>query len=265
MIVLRIRMRIARIGMKIMMKMMRFWMTMVGTEKMRWIMDFSMFSRWHEHCRLPICEQCYPELGINIATLTTIRMSLEQTSWNPWKKSPELLYITIPNLERVEKSEEKSPDAKRSKRKNLSWLSSPIAPMAVIRTYKVLSQLQRKSQTRKRTWSWLAPPTTTSTGKLNHPGYWDIWTLLVLNWDGRWFSKECWFGFKAHLSQKVSLQVKLENGVPHIGSVYHVAVEGNNERCWNEIQPFTGLFGNFPQMAAWFHRVLTVSIADLTC
>ena len=122
-------------------------------------------------------------------------------------------------------------------------------------------QLQRKSQT----WSWPAPPTTTSTGKLNHPGYWDIWTSLVLNWDGRWFSKECWFGFKAHLSQKVSLQVKLENGVPHIGSVYHVAVEGNNERCWNEIQPFTGLFGNFPQMAAWFHRVLTVSIADLTC
>ena len=144
MIVLRIRMRIARIGMRIMMKMMRFWMTLVGTEKMRWIMDYSMFSRWHEHC--PICEQCYPELGINIATLTTRRMSLERTSWNPWKKSPELLYITIPNLERVEKSEEKSPDAKRSKRKNLSWLSSPIAPMAVIRTYKVLSQFNYKEK-----------------------------------------------------------------------------------------------------------------------
>ena len=78
------------------------------------------------------------------------------------------------------------------------------------------------------TWSWPAPPTTTSTGKLNHPGYWGhSWALSFVGCFFSFFSERLWqqYEVKTNLSQKVSLQVKLQNSVPHIGSVYHVAVE----------------------------------------
>ena len=125
-----------------------------------------------------------------------------QTSWKPWKKSPELLYMTIPNLQKKLLSIEV--DKKYQKTvKNLTnapqlvivahgtdgchqdlkfyllvkfagWLSlfgslSLFYLFVCLLSFLVCLFFVCCFLT----WSWPAPPTTRSIGKLNHPGYWD--------------------------------------------------------------------------------------------